>query len=166
MPELEVSAVVGLQASIDGLAAQMKRRLDRAQQAVDHAPVAAPIHGQSSTGTTGAAVFSCGGPTQGRVWQIRSLAIGASGIAAGIARFYAAGSAPQTTGLQLIGARDTTTFKTFSLRTRFYSTGQFLLHAPQQLWVVVVTATHTVTVGVDGIAEDYDWAAYRAVTVL
>jgi hypothetical protein len=66
----------------------------------------------------------------------------------------------------MIGLRDVTTWHTSAVRTRFYAAGQFVLHAPTTLWVVVVTATHTKAVLVDGIADTYDFAAYHAVTVL
>ena len=164
MPEIAISAEIG--ASIDGLAAQVKRANDRAQQALNHAPAPAAIHGQGQTGATGACVFACGGPSQGRVWQVRSLAIGGDGLAAGVVRFYVAGAVPSTSGLQMIGLRDSTTFKTFAARTRFYSSGQFMIHAPTTLWVVVLTATHTKAVMVDGTADTFDFAAYHAVTVL
>jgi hypothetical protein len=162
--EISISAELG--ASIDGLASQVRRANERAQQALNHAPAPAAIHGQGATGASGACVFSCGGPSQGRVWQIRSLAVGGDGLVAGTARFYAAGSVPSSAGVQMIGLRDVTTFKTSAVRTRFYSAGQFVLHAPTTLWVVVVTATVTKAVLVDGIADTYDFAAYHAVTVL
>lgn len=163
MPEISVSADLGV--SLDSLTDQVRRANDRAQQALNHAPAPAPLHGQGDTGANGTCVFSCGGPSQGRVWQIRSLAIGGVGLLAGTARIYAAGARPSSS-LQMIGLRDLTTFHTSAARTRFYSTGQFVLNAPTTLWVVVVTATHTVNVMVDGIADTFDFAAYRAVTVL
>jgi len=166
MADVELSFDAKLSASLDGINAQLARANARAQQALNHTPAPAPVHGQGATGGTGTVVFPCGGPAQGRIWQVRSLAIGGTGLVAGIARFYAAGAAPSASGLQMIGVRDTITFKTSSLRTTFYGTGSFLLYAPQTLWVVVVTATHTKTVSVEGIAEDYDFAAYHAVLAL
>lgn len=162
--DLEVSA--SLQASLDGLADQMRSAAARAQSALDHAPKEAPITGHGSTGSTGTAVFSCGGPSQGRIWQVRALAIGGQGLAAGIARFYAIGAKPLTTRVQVLGCKDSTTFKTYPLRTNTYGAHQFIITPMEQLWVVVTTATHTVTVQVSGQAEDYDFAAYKAVLAL
>lgn len=164
MPELSISAEIG--ASIDSLAAQVKRANDRAQQALNHAPAPVPIHGQGQTGASGACVFSCGGPSQGRIWDVRSLAVGGAGLLAGKVRFYAAGAPPSSAGLQMIGLRDATTFKTSPVRCNTYGAGHFSLSAPTTLWVVIVTATHTLSVMVDGIAWTFDFAAYHAVTVI
>lgn len=164
--DIEVSAQIGLQASIDGLAEQMRKANDRAQNALDHAPSWVQVRGQGTTSAAGVTVFSCGGPSIGRVWQMRSLAVGGTGLAKGTVRIYVAATQPSSSSIQIVGARTTTTFATASLRTNLYSTGQLMLAAREQLWVVVVTATPTKVVSVDGMAEDFDFAAYRGVWAL
>lgn len=169
MVDLDVSFGAELKATLDGVRSSLdrfNRNLSRAQQAFDHAPAATPINGQGATGSTGAVIINCGGPPLGRVWQVRQLAIGGTGLAAGTAYIYALGSQPITSPLQIVGMKDATTFKTFAARTNLYSTRQFLVLPLEQLWVVIKTATHTKTVQVSGQAEDYDFAAYHGVTSL
>ena len=164
--DVEVSASVDLKASIDGLAAEMAKASRRAQAALDHAPSWVQVRGQGTTSAAGVTVFSCGGPSVGRVWQVRSLAVGGTGLAKGTVRIYAAATQPSSEVVQIVGARTATTFATAPLRTNLYSTGQLMLAAREQLWVVVVTATPTKVVSADGMAEDFDFAAFRGVWAL
>lgn len=166
---VDLSASVSLEASLGRISAQMDRQaavMQRIQQALDHVPQDYPIRGSGKTNTKGVAVFSCRGPNTGRQWQVNQLVVGGVATAKptkGRVLFYAAASQPIVTATgknpPITGLKDTT--KTVWPAPAFYSTHQFILQPRDDLWIMVVTATHTVAVEASGTAEDYDIAAYK-----
>lgn len=116
------------------------------------------FHGGSAGSATGSVVITCGGPTQGRQWQVRQLLV--AGPTQGSIFYYVGATQPQTTPFQVIGLKDTT--KTRWPAPAFYGTHQFIVNPSEKLWVVVTGATADTQVVVSGTAEDYELAAVRA----
>lgn len=161
---MEIDLSAKLSASLDTMAEQQKKSAEimaRIQSALTHIPLDTPVTGGGKTNATGTVVFNCRGPAQGRLWQVRRLVIG--GPSKGKALFYSVGSPPASTGGQVTGLVDLSS--TWPNRA-FYSTHQFVVVPSNLLFVVVVTATATTDVQVDGAVEDYDLAAYRGAVEL
>ncbi len=159
MVDIDISFGAELKASLDGVAASIERQtqaLARAQEAMDHIPLDVPIMRAGTTNATGVAVISCGGPARGRQWQVRQLAV--AGPAKGVVRLLALAVTP--TSPYNAGLKDVTATRWPA--PGFYSTHELVLQGGETLWVVVTGATASTAVTVNGSAEDYDLAAYRA----
>lgn len=162
MVDLDLSVGAELKASIDGLAGSMSRlakNLERAQDAMDHVPLDVPIMRSAKSNTAGLALVACGGPARGRQWQVRQLAV--AGPKKGTIRVLTLGVTPTSPYNQ--GLKDGDQFKTtVTFKATFYSTHEMIVQGGETLWVVVTGATATTEVIINGAAEDYDIAAYKA----
>ena len=157
---LDVGFFAQIGVHLGSLVDQLKRTNDRADHLFEAVPYDAPILGQQMTNATGLAVVACGGPALGRQWQVRQVAV--SGPEKGSVAFYACPAAPALG--QGLGLKDST--KSRWPAPAFYGTHQFVLNPPEQVFVVVTTATATTQVVVSGTAEDYELGAYHSVETL
>lgn len=161
---MEIDLNAKLSATLDTMAEQQKQldqTMRRIQEALTHAPIDYPIHGSitfPATTTTG--VVGLGGPSIGRLWQVRRLAMRGT---TGAKVFVYVNAAKPTTNTAIIGMAD---YHTGMPWATFYSTHQLVLNGNEKLWLYFTGATAGHTVQITGRVEDYDFAAYRGVTQL
>jgi hypothetical protein len=160
--ELSLGAIVGVGAKIDGLAAQVKKLL-AAQDAYQFGAVEVTLRGAATSAASGATlVLDLGGPSYGRLWQVRRLAIGGAQW----------GDAVAGTALVVVAANintappvsDVADFSATIPNTATYSTGQVVVRNPDRLYLVVLTPTAGTLYAAGGAATDLPDARHRIVT--
>ena len=160
---LSLSAILDLQASVNGLA---KAFSDWKQQEADYQYGALDIviQGSGVAATATNLVLDCGGPNQDRMWEIRRLAVGAPNPAtevAGVAYLYVSSAMPVGINPTLMNFVDWTGYNGTATpnaelpSTAFYSARQVVLHAPEHLWCVINGGTNLQQYVVAGRALDF-----------
>ena len=145
-------ALIGLKASVDDLAAAVKRieRIEELYQQIG--PVDHQLNGSGTAPASGSLFISLGSPAPGRFWILRRLIVG--GVtwvttAAGAANVYASPSRPDGAGLSMMVDNAS------SLPNKaFYSSRQVTVHQPSHLWVEVTTPTAGQTYVATGLVEE------------
>jgi hypothetical protein len=167
--ELSLSAILGLQASVNSLA---KAFSDWKQQEADYERgVTDVIIQKAETGPeTGNLVVGIGGPEPGFMWELRSLTASyvdpSTGSQTGTAYMFHQASRPTTplpggNWIDWTGANGATL-----PAVAFYSSRQVVLHNPDRLWVVFVSPVYNQQYVCSGRALQYPDKVQRAVTAL
>lgn len=150
--EVSVGALIGVRASVDGLAKEMER-LRRAQDEYQWGAVEVALRGASNSDAAGdSLVIDVGGPAYGRLWQIRRLAIGGAlwtSVVAGTALVVISPNRSASPPLSDVADQA----NSLPLPA-FYSTGQLIVRHPNRLSVVILTPTASTTYAVGGAATD------------
>ncbi|MHB1475314.1 MAG: hypothetical protein ACYCV4_17165 [Dermatophilaceae bacterium] len=157
---LGVIAAVG--AKFDGLAAQVRKLLAE-QDAYEFGAVEVALRGAATSTASGSTlVIDLGGPTHGRLWQVRRLVVGGAqwgSVVAGTALVVVGGSASITPPTS-----DVADYSAAIPNVAFYSTGQLVVRNPSRLYMVVLTPTASATYAVGGAATDMPDRRERIVT--
>lgn len=177
MTEVELYADLSL--SIDGLRDEVKKSREprRPPQPIERA-----LSNAGNFPSSGVMALNMGGPEQGRVWQVRSIAVGgatpitteagradvlvAMTAAQVLANITTAGSQPGAGGVYLAtgfvaGSLNSWRDQATTLpNVAFYGLGDLAVHASEQLWIVFSSGTNTDLLIANIRVDDYETAAY------
>ena len=162
--EASFGALLDIKASVDTLG-DLTRELLRQQEAYEeYGPVQLALRAAGVSAASGVLIMNLGGPSYGRLWEVRRLIIGGAtwgATVAGRGDIVVAANTPNATNRSLPDIVDVAA----SLPSvAFYSSGQIVLRNPQQLYVVIVNPTATTQYAVGGGGFDVpDRPAYRVV---
>lgn len=147
-----LKTLVGIAASLDGIQQQLSR-LRRYEEAYQFGAVEIALRGAGQSSSGGATLaIDLGGPSYGRLWQIRRVAIGGAlwtSTVAGSALIVV--SPNQVTAPPMSDVADQAATLP---NVGFYSTGQLIVRHPNHLFVVILTPTVSTVYGVGGAATD------------
>ena len=163
--EASFGALLDIKASIDTLG-DLTRELLRQQEAYEeYGPVQLSLRAAGVSPAAKDLVLNLGGPSYGRLWEVRRLVVGGANWAAvvgGRADIIIAANAPLNTPPRALS--DVVDVAKSLPSVAFYSSGQLVLRNPQQLYVVIATPTATTQYAVGGGGFDVpDRPAYRVV---
>lgn len=181
----EVDLYGKLSLSLDGMRDQM--RADRAEQRaraerVPPQPIERALTNAAAFPSSGVMGLNMGAPQQGRIWRVRSIAVGGktpTTTAAGRADVFvattpqqvladppAAGSQPGAGGIIFATALAPSSVNAWRDQApalpnvAFYGFGDLTVHAGEQLWVVFSSGTSTDVLIANARIDDYETAAY------
>ena len=150
---LSLNAIAGLGASFDGMATELKkwRNLEKAYQ---FGSVEVALRGSGVVDSNGdTLIIDLGGPTYGRLWQLRRIIIGGvtwDTMVGGAALVVQSANQPSVEP-PLPDIADSVA----SLPSNgFYSTGQVIIRHPNHLFVLITGPDETVNYSVGGQATD------------
>lgn len=152
--EMSLGALVEIKASIDGLAKQVNRLVALEEQYQTRGPVQVPLRASGTSPSSGAFVLDLGGPSYGRLWELRRLVIGGNNwgsTVSGRAEIIVSSTRPSLTARNLADIVDELT--TLPARA-FYSSGQVVLRSPDRLYVVLANPSATTAYSVGGAGFD------------
>lgn len=141
--EQSVQLLAGIKASMDGMTARLDKVLAAQEDYQRHGPVRISLRRVGTANSSGSAfALDLGGPTYGRLWEVRRLVVGGATwgtTAAGTAQVVVLPTSPETT---TDPAMTDVVDEAASLPSRaFYSSGQLVVRSPQRLWVVILSPT-------------------------
>lgn len=182
MTEVDLYAMLSI--GFDGIRDEMKADRKRGEH-VPPQPIEDIRRNSATFSSSGVLGLSMGGPEQGRVWRVRSIAVGGvtpTTTEAGRADVFvanapvqlfaggpASGSQPGADGVVFATAlapgslnnwRDQTTVLP---NVAFYGLGDLSVHAGEQLWVVFSSGTSTDVLFANARIDDFETAAYALV---
>ncbi len=150
--EFSLGAVVGLKASMDGLAQRISRLL-RYEEAYQFGAVEVALRGAAQSDAAGdSLVIDLGGPAYERLWQVRRVTIGGvswSSTVAGQALVVVSANRASNPPISDVADQAATL-----PNVGYYSTGQLIVRHPNHLYIVVLTPTASTNYGVGGAATD------------
>ena len=163
--EVSLSAILGMQASVNSLAKVFSDWKDEETE-YQYGAVDQPILASGIAVGTATLVFDLAGPSQDLMWEVRRLAVSypdpSTGSQAGTAYIFASATRPSATPLNAGNWVDWTGGGGATLPSvAFYSTRQIVLHAPERLWCVVVSPASNQQYVVSGRALEYPDRRYR-----
>ena len=163
--DLSLHALAGIKASIDGMTARLDKVLAAQDDYQRHGPVQLSMRAAQVSNAAGdAIVFDLGGPSYGRLWEVRRLVIGGatwSSVVGGTALVTI--SSTSSADPALTDVMD----QAGSLPSpAFYSSGQAVLRNPQRLIVVILSPTASTTYSTAGAGFDVPDEARRLVGTL
>lgn len=156
MPEVDIGARLvvsldGLKASQDQLAAELGAARARAARRPTHARQTASV----VIPAAGAAIIDLGGPTSGRLWQVRSIAVGGPtplAAAGGTAFVFVAPTGAGLGGLSTAQWRD----QTLTLpNAAFYGAEQLIVRTNEHLLIVIAGGTVGTNYQANACMEDW-----------
>lgn len=179
MTDLEIFGKLAI--SIDGLRDDLRSSRER-ETRIPPQPLERALTNAGNFPASGVMGLSIGGPQQGRVWRVRSIAVGGSTPTtptAGRADVFAAeskeqilagapasGSQPGSGGVIFssgLAAGATNKWRDQAVAlplVAFYGFGDLTVHAGEQLWVVFSGGTSTDLLIANVRVDDYETAAY------
>lgn len=161
--EMSLGALVEIKASIDGLAKQVNRLVALEEQYQTRGPVQVPLRASGTSPSSGAFILDLGGPSYGRLWEVRRLIIGGNNwgsTVGGRADVIISSTRPSLNARNLADIVD----EAVSLPSRaFYSSGQVVLRSPDRLYVVIANPTASTAYSVGGAGYDVPDSPTRAV---
>ena len=148
-----LDAIVGLKASLDGLTTELRKR--RAiEAAYQGGAVEVPLRQAAVSASTGNLVMSLGGPSYGRLWEVKHLTVGGAlwtSTVAGQALIVVSPASGQTAPALSDVADEAGTLPNVA----YYSTRQLVVRHPNHLYVVILSPTATTQYSVGGQATDF-----------
>ena len=159
---LVLESIVGLKASFDSVAKELKKARE-VEDAYQFGAVEVPLSGSAMSEATGNLVISLGGPSYGRLWQLRRLSVGGglwTDTVAGQALIVVTSSTSSGTPPLTDIADQAATLPNIAT----YSTRQVVLRHPNRLFVVFVAPTATTQYAVGGAVTDYPDRRVRLTT--
>lgn len=159
---LVLESIVGLKASFDSVAKEL-RKARAEEEAYQFGAVEIPLSGAEVSAASGNLVISLGGPSVGRLWQLRRLAVGGgvwtSTVAGQVLVVISSSTASQTPPLANIVDQAGTLPNIAT-----YSTRQVVIRHPNRLFVVIITPTASTQYAVGGSVTDYPDRRVRLTT--
>lgn len=148
-----LETLVGLRAGMDSLVAKIDR-IAKIEEAYQFGAVEVSLRGATvSTSDSVIAPIDLGGPTYGRVWQLRRLIVGGAqwgSTVAGSALVVVSANQPSATPpiSDVVDQAETLPLPAL------YGTGQVIIRHPNHLYIVFLSPTASTTYGVGGAATD------------
>jgi hypothetical protein len=142
----------GLKASLDTLNKRL-RNIARVEEAYEFGATQQPIRGVSNSPASGSFSFGLGGPTYGRMWEVKRLVVGGvqwGTSVAGQAVFFVSPVGGQATPSLADVVDQAATLPDVA----YYSTRQLVLRHPNRLHVLILSPTASTTYVVGGEATD------------
>jgi hypothetical protein len=142
--DAQLSALVEIKASLDGMTSSLKKLLAAEYAYEQHGPTFHPLRNGGVSPATGNFAFGLDGPAYGRRWEIRNLVIGGlyfSSTVSGTALALRTSVASVGLLLSQINLADVVDQASTLPDVAFYSSGQFVLRAPEKLVIVIIGPT-------------------------
>jgi len=164
-----LGAKVDLEAKLDTVIEHLKSIEARERRYQEEGPTFVNLVGAVSLGSGSPPPTSIdlGGPTYGRVWEVRQLIVGGitwATTVAGTAQFVIAASPPGGTSAAAIPVNSLQDVAGSLPSVAFYSAGQFRVIHPNHVYVVIVGGTASTVYTVGGDALDLPAHGLQAVT--
>ena len=168
--EVSLSAILGMQASVNSLAKVFSDWKDEETE-YQYGAVDQPILASGIAVGTATLVFDLGGPSQDLMWEVRRLTVSypdpSTGSQAGTAYLFHSSTRPPTTPLVAMNWIDWTGAGGATLpAVAFYSQRPIVLHYPDRLWFVITSPVSNGVYDCSGRALQYPDRTQRAVTEL
>ena len=179
-PEIDVYGMLSV--SLDGFRDELRAYRDEAARARPPQPIERDLYNAAAFPSSGVLALNMGGPQQGRVWRVRSIAVGgvtpttteagradifvAETAAQVLAGAPAAGSQPGHGGFTFntgLAAGSTGRWRdqtTTLPNVAFYSRSEMTVKAGQLLFIVFSNGTSTDLLVANVFLEDFETAAY------
>jgi len=149
---VSLGALAGIHAGINSLT-ELLRNIRKLEEAYEFGAVQVRLSGSAISDSAGDTIaIGLGGPQYGRLWQLRSLAVGGSLWTTTVAGSALVVISPTK---NLTPALTDVVDQAASLpRPALYSTGQVVVRHPNQLCVVILTPTGSTQYAAGGYATD------------
>ena len=148
-----LETLVGIRAGLEPLAATIDR-IAKIDEAYQFGSVEVPLRSSQASDSNSDTIVMClGGPTYGRIWQLRRLVVGGALYTSsvnGTALVVVSAATPSTTPPLADVVDEAASLPLPST----YSTGQIIIRHPNRLWVVILSPTASTQYSVGGGATD------------
>lgn len=150
---LVLNALVELGASVGTLNKHL-RNIAKLEQAYEFGAQQVPLRTSSVSGTSGSLVFDLGGPTRGRLWELKRLVVGGAEWTSSVNGTMLIVVSPSAG--QLTPALPDIVDQANSLPiVATYGTRQVVVKHPNHLFAIVLTPSGSTTYAVGGEATDF-----------
>ena len=150
---LVLNALVDLHAGINTLNKHL-RNIAKLEQAYEFGAQQVPLRTSSVSGTSGSLVFDLGGPTRGRLWELKRLVVGGAAWTSAVNGTMLIVVSPSAG--QLTPALPDIVDQANSLPiVATYGTRQVVVKHPNHLFAIVLTPSSSTTYAVGGEATDF-----------
>lgn len=149
---LVLESIVGLKASFDSVAKELKKARD-IEDAYQRGAIEVPLRQSAVSGATGSLLMGLGGPAYGREWQVKRLTIGGSLWTSTVAGTALVLISPSS-GQLLPSTSDIADQAAALPSVAYYSARQLVVRHPNHLYVIILTPTAITQYAVGGEATD------------
>ena len=150
---LVLDAMVGMKASFDSMAKEMKKIRDE-EAAYQRGAVSVPLRASQMSDAAGASlIMDMGGPTYGRLWEVRRITVGGAlwtSVVSGQGLLIVTSSSGQVTPALYDIADQSPSLPNVAL----YSSRQLVVRHPNHLFLVILTPTASTQYAAGGEATD------------